>query len=521
MGRSAVGSWRRVSRLQVLAGVALLAVPSLVAAQVTSATLKRFDGYVAKAVKDWSVPGLAIAIVRNDSIVFSKGYGVRTLGKPEPVDEHTLFAIGSTTKAMTAALMGMLVDDGRVQWDAPVISYLPDFVLYDPYATREFTVRDLLTHRGGLPNTDFLWADSGNAFPVVLHRMRFAKPAYSFRSSFIYQNVMYATAGALEAQVTKGSWDELLRSRILQPLGMSETVTSVKVLPSLPDVATPHAMIDDSVRIVHWRNLDNIGPAGSVNSNVHDMARWIRFLLDSARTGGRRVLAPATFAELFTPQQIVPPSQFYPTAKETNPHVVSYGLGCFLHEYRGRRVAMHTGSIDGMSAIVGMLPDERVGVVVLANLDHAELRHALMMKVFDMYTGSPDRDWSRDLLALYGKLRTQAQTAQKARQRERDPDAQPPLPLARYAGTYTDSLLGVVRIVMENKKLVAHSGSSDVGDLEPWNGNTFVVTWRDPLAGKDLVTFVPTTSGAIGEVRVDGLGSLSRSGDSTTAAAER
>jgi hypothetical protein len=251
------------------------------------------------------------------------------------------------------------------------------------------------------------------------------------------------------------------------------------------------------------------------------MARWIRFLLDSARTGGRRVLAPATFAELFTPQQIVPPSQFYPTAKETNPHVVSYGLGWFLHEYRGRRVAMHTGSIDGMSAIVGMLPDERVGVVVLANLDHAELRHALMMKVFDMYTGSPDRDWSRDLLALYGKLRTQAQTAQKARQRERDPDAQPPLPLARYAGTYTDSLLGVVRIVMENKKLVAHSGSSDVGDLEPWNGNTFVVTWRDPLAGKDLVTFVPTTSGAIGEVRVDGLGSLSRSGDSTTAAAER
>jgi CubicO group peptidase (beta-lactamase class C family) len=463
------------------------------------APIAALDAYVAGAVRDWRVPGLAIAVVHGDTIVLAKGYGVRRVGRPEPVDAHTVFAIGSTTKAMTATLMAMLVDSGRAGWDDPVIDHLPEFRVQDPYVTREMTIRDLLTHRGGLPETDFLWEDTTTTFAEILRRLQYVSPAYSMRSEFVYQNVMYATAGHIEANLTGTTWDDLIRRRLFGPLDMTDTKTSTHQLDSTGDVATPHARVHDTLLAIPWHNLDGIAPAGSVNSSVADMARWIRFVLDSDRVGGNRLVSAAAFREMFTPQVVVP-LDFYPAWKDVGQPVVTYGFAWFLFEYRGHRVAMHTGSIDGMSAIVGLLPDDRVGVVVLVNEDHAELRHALLLRTFDTYLGGTNRDWSTDLRRLYDSLDRQADSAQRAEDAARVPGVTPALPLDRYVGTYRDSLYGTFVVRLDGSSLVGRLGSL-LGDMEPWGYDAFRFRARDWTRATVLITCVLTPAGRVSELR--------------------
>ena len=506
---------RRSSLL--LVGMALLCARGAQAQGSTPApSLIALDQYVTRAVHDWRAPGLAIAVTHGDTTVFAKGYGVRAVGRPERVDEHTVFAIGSTTKAMTAMLMGMLVDSGRVAWDDPVIVHMPDFRIADPYVTSQITIRDLLTHRAGLPSTDFLWDDTAATYADVLRRLPFVPLGYSMRSQFVYQNVMYATAGHVEAVMTGTSWDELVRQRIFAPLGMSETYTSTHQLPMTGNVATPHAWVNDSLIAVRWRNLDAIAPAGSVNSSVNDLARWIRVVLDSGRVagggGGHRLVSAQTFSEMFKPQAIVP-IDFYPAWTAIKPHGATYGFGWFMFDYHGHRVAMHTGSIDGMSAIIGLLPDDRVGVVVLVNQDHAELRHGLMMRVFDMYLGDTSRDWSTELQRLYAKVQRTADSASRAHEAIHVPDAKPSLPLDRYAGTYTDSLYGTVTIRLAQARLVAQRGPW-VADVEPWSYDTFRFRWHEWSRATEFVTVVLTPRGTVAELRFGDGSSYSRS-DST------
>ena len=348
------------------------------------APLDGFDAYAEQAVRDWEVPGLAIAVVKDGEIAFAKGYGVRELGKPEPVDTRTLFAIGSTTKAMTAAAVGMLVDDGKLAWDDPVTVHLPDFRLYDPYVTREVTVRDLLTHRAGLGKADFLWYGQENATDEILHRLRYVEPQTSMRSHFTYQNIMYVTAGEVIEAASGMSWADFIQTRIFDPLGMSASVPTLTMAGGRSNVASPHYRIDGTVTVIENASVDPVAPAGSIWSNVGDMAKWVRFLLNEGVTDeGERLLSEETHAELFTPQMIIRRDSFYPTGRLTKPHWTTYGLGWFQADYDGRAVDFHTGSIDGMVAIVGLIRDENLGVYVLANLDHAELRHALMYRAFE------------------------------------------------------------------------------------------------------------------------------------------
>ena len=243
---------------------------SSISAFAQNAPLQGFDDYVNKALKDWEVPGVAIAVVKDDKVVFAKGYGVRELGKPEMVDEKTLFAIGSSSKAFTSAAIAMLVDEGKLKWDDHVTKYLPGFQLFDPYVTREMTVRDLLTHRIGLERGDQLWYATDYSRDEVLRRIRFLEPSSSMRSKFGYQNVMYLAAGQIVPSVTTKSWDDFIGERIFTPLGMKETNTSIRLLKGKTDVAAPHQTIDDKVQPVPYRLIDNIGPAGSINSNVFE-----------------------------------------------------------------------------------------------------------------------------------------------------------------------------------------------------------------------------------------------------------
>lgn len=493
---------RRLLVRSAILAATLPATATVAAAQRPN--LAAFDAYVAEGVKAWDIPGLAISVVSGDSTVFAKGYGVRTLGRTEPVDIHTRFAIGSTTKAMTALALLMAADSGQVALDAPVQRYLPALQLYDPVMTREMTVRDLLTHHTGIPGSDQLWG--GNDYPPdeIIRRMRFVRPTASFRNQYNYQNVQYLMAGEVLRAATGVSWADFVRTRLFAPLGMHESLPTVASTEGEPNVATPHNVIDDTLRVISPRTTDPVAPAGSVYSSVSDMARWMRFVLDSGRVGGRRLVSEARFVDWLAPQVVVPLGQFYPTAPLAGINRVMYGLGWFLHSYAGDEVAMHTGSIDGMSAIIALVPSRRIGVYVLANGDHAELRHALVYRAIDMLVGRAPRDWSREVKALYDGLDEQSRQAQAAFARSRVSGTRPSLPLERYAGSYADSLNGTVRVTVEGGALRAVWGKSYAGPLEHWHYDTFMARWEDRRAGSAPLTFVLDARGRVAELRVRG-----------------
>jgi CubicO group peptidase (beta-lactamase class C family) len=472
--------------------------------QVDAAALRSFDAWLAGAVRDWNLPGLAVVVVAGDSVVFAKGYGLREVGRPDPVDTGTRFAIGSTTKAMVATALGILVDEGRVEWDAPVISYLPWFRVADPYITRELTVRDLLTHRAGFPNIDQIWSNPGFTGDDIVRRIAALEPAYSFRGGYVYQNVMYAVAGSVIEAASGVPWDEFVRTRIFQPLGMHATEATLAAMEGQPNVAAPHTNAGGTIRLTRNRSVDAVGPAGSVWSSVDDMAKWVRFNLNGGELDGRRLVSGATHAEILSPQVIAPKSM-YPTTQLVQPRFFTYGLGWFLHDYRGEAVAMHTGSINGMNALVGLLPDRGVGVYVLANAGGAELRHALMYQVFDLFTGSSSRDWSVELLALYGRDPGSAQASQPpAAQAALQPGGPPSLPLERYAGEYRDPIFGTVKVTLRGDGLHFASELDRRGPLAHRRYDTFQAMWEDEPGSTATVVFLPDGTGGVGGIRVFG-----------------
>ena len=470
--------------------------------------LSGFDAYVTQAVKDWRVPGLAIVVVKDDSVVFIKGYGVRELGKPDPVTVHTRFGNMSTTKAFTAMLVAMLADSGRVAFDDPVTKYEPAVQFADPYVTREIAVRDLLTHRVGFGDPDYLWGTSGLDFATISRRLRLVPATTSFRSRFQYNNVTYALAGDVAARAAGTTWQALLHAKILGPLGMTETVADASELraASITDVTAPHGIVRDTVRVLPAAvdGIDAIAPAGAIFSTATDMAKWLRFVLDSGKVAGRRLVSARNFAELFRPQQIVQ-RPFYPTATLTHPHFQAYGLGWILQDYRGEFIAIHTGSIEGRSAIVGLIPDRRLGLAIFTNLDHSELRHALMYTVFDRFIGpsKPAHDWSAEMRALYRHLADSTLAARQAEEAKRITGTHPTLPLDRYTGTYADSLFGTATVGLSDGRLTLRAGTAK-GQLEHWQYDVFRVTWPDPFWDPTYVSFSLDPDGTVGELRLVG-----------------
>jgi CubicO group peptidase (beta-lactamase class C family) len=490
-------------RTRIVRVIAPAAALALLAAPASSQSpLATFDAYVARGVRDWNVPGLAIAVVKDDSVVFAKGYGVRKLGTQDSVNTHTLFANASTTKAFTAFVVELMADEGKLRMDAPVVSYLPAFHLSDPAAAREVTIADLLSHRTGVPEADYIWYDDTSSFAEIMRRLSYVPLNAPVRSHFEYQNITYALAGDIAAQRGGTTWERLVRDRILTPLGMRETTTGTPDEKSHPNMAFAHDYVNDTVRVIPRYATDNIAPAGAMYSSVSDMAIWMRFLLDSARLGGKRLLSPRGYADLFAPHILVDDKQFYPTAKLTHPRFQGYGQGWFLEDYRGEFVAFHTGSIDGMTAIVGLIPDRRLGVVIFANRDHAELRHALMYTVFDRFIGPSAHDWSAEMLTMYTALREEGKAEERRIDAAHVAGTQPSLPLARYAGVYTDSLYGPATVKLDGTKLVVSFGPLSAADLEHWHYDSFMAHWHDAYRGRQLVTFRVADDGTVAGLAV-------------------
>lgn len=475
----------------------------------TSAAVAAFDRLAETARTDWGVPGLAVVVVKDGRTLLAKGYGWKEQGRMDVVDADTRFAAASTTKAMTAAAIGMLVDEGKLGWDDPLRRYIPELQLADAALADSLTVRDLLTHHTGLPETDSLWYTQDLDWKGVLGRLQKVGPSAPVRSRFEYQNVMYGLAGDLVERVSGVSWAEFVRGRIFRPLAMARTVPLGAEAVAEPNRVVPHSREDGSLAAFDTiAAVDPIPAAGSVWITAQDEAKWMNFLLDPTKpvdAGGKPLLQPATVEELFRPQVVIQPGGFYPTAEKTKPHWTTYGLGWFQQDYAGRKIDFHTGSIDGLVAIVGLQRESRFGVAVFANLDHAELRHALMFSAFDLFLdGQLARDWNRELREMYDGLRDKAATAQKEEEAKRIPNAPPSHPLATYAGRYTDPLIGSLVVSIAEGVLRADLGPFLHGALEPWHHDTFRLVWNRKLDGTWWANFRLGTDGQIEAVEILG-----------------
>ena len=468
------------------------------------------DAAVARIMKSFEVPGLALAIVKDGRAVLAKGYGVRKLGDPAPVDSRTLFGIASNTKVFTATALGLLVEEGKIAWDAPVVDYLPWFMMYDPYVTRELTVRDLLVHRSGLGlgAGDLLWwPESSYNREDITRRLRFIKPATSFRSAYAYDNVLYLVAGEVIKAVSGRSWEDFVSERILKKVGMTESNVRHSAAAEGGNVATPHARVEGTVRPIAPFTSDNTNPAGGINSGAEDMAKWMLVRLNRGKLpDGTALYSERTARQIEAPVTIQPslppPAELAPLRS----NFAAYALGLGVRDYRGQRVLTHTGGLPGYVSIVTLLPERNLGVAVLTNAESTAAFSALMWQIVDHDLGAPATDWT----AAYLKLKTgsEAETAAALGKSAaaRDASSKPSLPLAKYAGIYTDAWYGDIAIEEAGGRLVMRFTRTPalVGDMEHWQYDTFVVRWRDrELRADAYVSFALRPDGSIDRAKME------------------
>lgn len=482
------------------------------------------DATVAAAREAFSVPGVAVAIVKDGEVVLARGYGVRDIRSGEPVDAGTRFAIASQTKAFTAAALSILADEGKLSLDDRVIDHLPGFRMADPYVTAEMRLRDLLTHRSGLPlgAGDLLfWPASGHSTEEIVRRLRHVPLATSFRADYAYDNVLYAVAQRVIETVSGRAYGDFIRERIFVPVGMDEAVINADDLPAQANAATGHARPGFSGDLVAvppmtWSNNQ---AAGGIYANVHDLARWMQVQLDGGVLGPgedgepRRLFSAERHRgmwEVVTPIRI-PAEPSVPALAPALPQFAGYGEGWSISEYRGKKLVWHTGGWPGMVSRITLVPQLDLGIVVLTNQEVGAAFQAITYEALDHYLQAPDTDWVAAYQASVEKSRGKADEAWEKHQAARDRRSRPSLPLAGYAATYRDAWYGDVGISLEDGKLVmrfAHTPAL-VGTLEHWQHDTFLVRWHDRTLNADaFASFSLDPDGQVRELRMEAASSL-------------
>ena len=486
--------------------------------------LRGLDDFVARVIKEWQVPGLALGVIQDGKPVLLKGYGYRDVEKRLPVTPRTLMAIGSNTKSFTVVLMGMLADSGKLEWDKPVRTYLPDFQLYDDFATREMTPRDLVTHRSGLPRHDGLWYGRSFNREELYRRLKYLEPSASFRSRWQYQNLMFLTAGYLVERRTGRSWDDLIRERVFAPLEMTRSNTSVRDLPAADDAALGYVWRDCPAEKaagmvgtagaagaaapsstecglvqVPYRNIDAVAPAGSINSDVEEMLHYIQFHIDSGRYNGRAILSKENASLMETPQMLVGDQEIWPDELG----VATYGLGLSVTSYRGRKLVQHGGGIDGFISQMSWLPRERIGIMVVTNMSGTNpVPNIVTRNVIDSLLGLAPIDWvARTEKQLQdAKAKRLKQRADRAA--ERQPNTSPSHPLSAYGGTYEHPAYGRLSVQADGAALSVSFDGFNV-PLKHFHYDVFEID--DPMDALPLsgrVTFLMDSKGNIDRMAV-------------------
>jgi CubicO group peptidase (beta-lactamase class C family) len=444
-------------------------------AQAANGSLDGLDAFVATAMKDWEVPGTAIAVVQDGKIIFAKGYGFRDVKKELPVTPHTLFAIGSASKSFTVTDVAMLVDQGKLDWDKPVRDYLPGFRLYDQFASERMTPRDLVTHRSGLPRHDAVWYNSTASRRELVDRLRYLEPSKDFRTTFQYQNLMFMTAGYLAGTVADRPWEDLTRERIFVPLGMNRSNFSVADSQKADDFALPYRKEKEKLKEIPFRNIDQIGPAGSINSNVEDMSHYLLMHMNKGKYDGKQILSENNAAEMQTPQMVIPGVLRW---KELGHQ--SYGMGLFITSYRGHKLVHHGGNIDGFSALVTFMPQDNLGMVILTNLNATVFPGLLSYNVYDRLLGLDSVDWTTRFKDDEKKQKEAADLAKKQGFTNKKPNTHPSHELMDYAGDYENPGYGVAKVGVDGGRLrITFNGLS--APLDHFHYDTFEVPEDDAL----------------------------------------
>ncbi len=445
------------------------------------------DTLVQKTLTTFDVPGIAVAVVKDGKIIHAKGYGVRSLNTRQKVDEHTLFGIASNSKAFTVAALGILIDEGKLTWDDKVTEYIPEFKMYNPYVTEDFTIRDLITHRSGLglgAGDLMFWPDS-NTFSKkdIIHNLRFLKQVSAFRTKYDYDNLLYIVAGEVVAKVSGMSWEDFIDTKIIQPLGMVETATSYQRVKNKTNVIDPHAPVDGKVQVIRrdWSEVANA--AGGIYSNITDMSKWIIAQMNNGKYGeglSKKIFSEAVHEEMWTPQTIIPVHG--PTPYNT--HFAAYGLGWFLSDVKGYLQATHTGGLAGIVTQVSLIPELKLGIIVFTNQQSGAAFSAITNTIKDSYLGIKGKDWVKVYHDRVIKNETEAkdittgiwkdiEALQKAATQKTD--------TSLFMGTYADKWFGDVTISQKNGKMWFDSKKSYLlsGEMFPYKGNTFIVKWSD------------------------------------------
>ncbi len=463
----------------------LFVFPALVFAQTSDAKLAEIDAYANQVMKDWNQPGMAIAVVKDGKTVFAKGYGVREMGKPEKVDENTLFAIASNSKAFTTAALAILIDEGKIgSWDDPVSKYLPGFQLYDPYVTESLTIRDIVSHRVGLDtfSGDLLWYETTYTNDEILSRVKYLKPVRGFRTGFGYQNLMFIAAGKVIENASGMKWQDFIRAKILNPLGMNGVKTSVRDFKTGDNVAVPHNESGGKLRALPQGNVDGAAGAVRINASVSDLSKWIRLQLNMGEFEGKRIYSEKNAWEMWQPAVILPISLGAAKANPTR-HFNTYALGWNTFDYQGKKIVTHSGGLDGMLSRTALIPESNIGFVILTNSEYPVFG-IMYQKMLDVFTDAPERDYNAESLK-------RAEAGKKAEEEDakklvdsRVKNTKPSLALKDYAGTYTGNLYGDATVSEENGKLVLRMLPSPnfVADLEHWHYDTFRIHWRPSVS---------------------------------------
>ena len=471
-----------------------------------ASSVNELSQLIEKARAEWAVPGLAVAIVKDGEVLLSRGFGVRELMKPEPIDGDTLFAIASNSKAFTAAALAMLEEEGKVAWDDRVQSHLPWLQLYDPFVSAELRIDDLLCHRSGLGtfSGDLLWWGTSYSPEDVLKRARHLPAKGSFRAHYGYSNLMFLAAGEVIRRTSLMSWQDFMRQRILDPLEMTRTVTSVRDLESKGNFASPHKPTLDAVKPVAWYNWDTMAAAGGLISSSNDMAKWLRVQLDRGQISeGRRLFSEASSRRMWSPHTIIPLSE---AAQKRSPttHFRAYGLGWNLADYKGRLLVSHGGGYDGMYSHVLLVPEERLGIVILTN-SMTGLPSSLASTLADEFLGGDKTDWltpalerdRSDRVAFYNRIKETITPKAEGAATVRS--------LESYAGTFHCPLYGEATVTEENGRLVLRllPNPELVADLTHLHYDTWCLQWRSEFAwfAEGTVQFVPDAQGAFQELR--------------------
>ncbi len=453
-----------------------------------------FDNWVNTGMAEWKIPGMAIGVVKDGEVIFSKGFGEKSLGSNKAVNEHTVFGIASVSKNMTAAALAILVDEGKLNWDDKVTDHIPWFELSDPWVTSQVTVRDLLIHRVGVGRMlgNRLQFMTESSRDDVIRQMRYMDFEAPFRYKSVYSNVMYSVAGQLIEYIEGVSWDEFLINRLFKPLGMNNTTTSITQLDANTNKATPHQEIEGKTTPIQWRNWDNAGPAGGVNSTVVDLNKWMIMQLSQPGVyNNKRLISENQMREMHRPQIAYQPADPYAAQS-------SYGLGWQITDYKGERIISHGGATDGFNTFAFLVPNQNLGIVVVTNTFNY-FGNAVFYKLLDSFLGTEERNWQEHYFSMYQNAYNRVSQIRESIHNSREKNTQPKHVLDKYTGTYTDLAYGKVEVFKENNQLKVKFWDTDdlTATLEHWHHDRFRAVWNNPAQREEFSWFTMDVNGNV------------------------